>query len=323
MANIQEFKEGQAEKPKGFPALLEAYKPQIAAALPKHLNADRMARIALTCYRMTPKLGECDPLSVFAAVIQAAQLGLEPGLNGRAYIIPYGSQATFVPGWKGLVELANRSGRASCWTGAVYEGDSFEWELGSNPYLKHKPSGEIEPDKLTHVYAVGRVKGGDWPQIEVWPIAKVWKHRDRFNKVGKRHYSFEHNEMYGRKVVLLQVLKYLPSTPELEAAIILNDHAEVGAQNLSIKDAIDGTFTPVADESPAPASPAQQEQGLASRPSEQGAGGPEYTSAHADAFAMADDLCKSKDFAAARGWLPKLHPKDKAIIEPRLPKDAK
>src|SRR4029434_2936045 len=66
-----------------FPALLTQYKRQIELALPKHLNADRMARIALTCYRNTPQLAECEPASVFAAVIQAAQLSLEPGLNGR------------------------------------------------------------------------------------------------------------------------------------------------------------------------------------------------------------------------------------------------
>lgn len=332
MANLTEFKGEQTEKPKGFPALLEAYKPQIAAALPKHLNADRMARIALTCYRMTPKLADCDVTSLFAAVIQAAQLGLEPGLNGRAYIIPYGNQATFVPGWKGLVELANRSGRASAWTAAVYEGDEFDWQLGSDPYVKHKPMGEDDPEKITHVYAVGRVKGSDYPAIEVWTIGKVWKHRDRFNKVGKRHYSFEHHEMYARKVVLLQVLKYLPSTPELEAAIILNDHAEIGAQNLSIKDAIDGTFTPVAEESTGPAgSPASssspssgsEQPGLAARSSEQqDAGGP-YTSAHGDAFTMADDAIKSKDFKLARDILPKLHPRERKMVEERLPKEAK
>ena len=87
-------------KPETFPAMLMAWKGQIELALPKHLSADRMCRIALTCFRTTPKLGDCEPTSVFAAVIQAAQLGLEPGLNGRAYIIPYGTQATFVPGWK-------------------------------------------------------------------------------------------------------------------------------------------------------------------------------------------------------------------------------
>src|SRR5689334_6268402 len=104
------------EKPKDFPAMLEQWKPEIARALPKHLNADRMTRIALTSFRRTPKLGECNPLSVFAAVIQAAQLGLEPDTLGRSYLIPYGKECQFVPGWKGLVDLMNRSGQGSAWT---------------------------------------------------------------------------------------------------------------------------------------------------------------------------------------------------------------
>lgn len=233
-----------------FPALLEAHKKQIALALPKHLNADRMARIALTCFRTTPKLAECDPTSVFAAVIQAAQLGLEPGLNGRCYLIPYGNTCQFIPGWKGLVELVNRSGRASVWTGVIYQGQKFDYQQGDSPRLSIPDiSNEDNPDLIAYTYAVGRVKGADQPVIELWSREKIERHRDRYNKVGKAHYSYKHWEMYARKVPLLQVLKYLPSTPELEAAMILNDAAEVNAQHLTVKDAIEGTFVPIpADE---------------------------------------------------------------------------
>lgn len=322
MASLTEFKGEQAERPKGFPALLEAYKPQIAAALPKHLNADRMARIALTCYRMTPKLADCDPLSVFAAVIQAAQLGLEPGLNGRAYIIPYGSNATFVPGWKGMVELANRSGRAWIHSGVIYKDQKYEFLDGSGRELRILNESELDsPEDITHAYAIGRVKGmEEWPYIELWRTSKIERHRDRYNKVGKRHYSFENWEMYCRKVVVLQVLKYLPSTPELEAAIILNDAAEIGRQNLTVKDAIDGTFS-VDTDTPAPAG--GDTSGLASAPGSGAGGVPEMTSVHADAFAMADDAVRSKDWKTAREWLPKMHPRDRKIIEDRMPKEGK
>lgn len=233
----------QQQDPKTFPGMLNAFKSQIAAALPKHINADRMCRVALTCFRLNPQLAECSPASVFAAVIQSSQLGLEPGLNGRAYLIPYKGECQFVPGWKGLVELANRTGRAACWTGAVFEGDLFEYQLGDSPYVRHVPRGEDAPEKLTHVYAVGRIKGNDWPVIEVWPIAKVQKHFKRYNKVGGRHYAHANWEMYARKIPLLQVLKYLPASPELEAAIALNDAAEVGAhQGLTIEGALSGAF---------------------------------------------------------------------------------
>jgi len=241
---------GQQSKPANFPAMLESFKGEIARALPRHLNPDRMARIALTAFRRTPKLGECDPKSVFAAVIQASQLGLEPDTLGRSYLIPYGRECQFVPGWKGLVDLVNRAGNATVWTGAVFQGDEFDYALGDRPFVQHRPSGEDDPELLTHVYAVGRVKNAKWPVIEVWPISRVKRHRDRYNKVGKRHYSFENLEMYARKVVLLQIIKYMPASADMAAAIALNDAAEVGSQNLSVKDAIDGTWTPVDEPTP-------------------------------------------------------------------------
>lgn len=254
-------KKERGDKSKNFPAMLEQFKSEIARALPRHLNPDRMSRIALTAFRRTPKLADCDPRSVFAAVIQASQLGLEPDTLGRSYLIPYEKkknvngewkvvevECQFVPGWKGLVDLTNRSGNATTWTGAVFQGDEFDYALGDRPFVSHKPGIEFDEEHLTHVYAVGRVKGAEWPVIEVWPIGRVKKHRDRYNKVGKRHYSYENFEMYARKVVLLQVLKYMPASAEMAAAIALNDAAEVGNQNLTIKDAIEGTWAPVAEE---------------------------------------------------------------------------
>lgn len=229
---------------KSFPALLKDHAAEIARALPAHLSADRMARIALTSFRRNPKLAQCDPRSVFACVIQAAQLGLEPDTLGRSYIIPYGNEATFVPGWKGLVDLMNRSGQGSVWTGAVFKGDDFDFQLGDSPRVRHVPRGDDDTASLTHVYAIGRTKGNEWPVVEVWTAARVEKHRNRYNKVGKRHYSFENWEMYARKVVLLQVLKYMPCSAELVHAMALNDAAEIGRQMLKVDDAIDGTWVP-------------------------------------------------------------------------------
>lgn len=246
--NLSELRKTNVATKNDFPALLDKFKGEIVRALPKHLNGDRMSRIALTSFRRNPALGNCDPRSVFAAVIQASQLGLEPDMLGRSYLIPYGKECTFIPGWRGLVELVQRAGMATVWTGAVFQGDSFEYLLGDSPFVKHQPCGEDDPTLLTHVYAVGRVKGAEWPIIEVWTLARVLRHRDRYNKVGKRHYSYGNVEMYARKVVLLQVLKYMPMSAELSTAIALNDAAEIGSQHLTVNDAIDGTWTPVSDE---------------------------------------------------------------------------
>ena len=245
-ATASDLRQGQPA-PKTFPQMLEAWKPQIEKALPKHLNADRMARIALTSWRRTPALAHCDPLSVFAAVIQAAQLGLEPDTLGRSYLIPYGKECQFIPGWKGLVDLVNRAGNATVSTAAVFEGDLFEYELGTRQAITHKPHGEYDPERITHFYATGRVKGAEEHTIEVWTAGRVRAHRDRYNKVGRKHYSHQNWEMYGRKVVLLQILKYLPMSPELARAVSLNDSAEIGQQRLTLEDAIEGTWEKVTE----------------------------------------------------------------------------
>lgn len=241
----------QVAKKSQFPAMLEQFKSEIARALPLHLSADRMARIALTAFRRSPKLANCEPASVFAAVIQASQLGLEPDTQGRSYLVPYGKECQFIPGWKGLVDLVNRAGNASVWTGAVFQGDEFNYQLGTDPKLDHKPKGGYDPDTITHIYAVGRVKGSENPVIECWTMNRVRAHRDKYNKVGKSHYSFGNMEMYARKVVLLQVLKYMPMSIELERAVDLSRAAEEGKQRLTVESAIDGTWERVDQDQPA------------------------------------------------------------------------
>lgn len=235
-----------------FPALLKQSMAEIDRALPKHMTAERMTRIALTCFRMNPALATCDPRSVIAAVMVAAQMGLEPGVGGQCYLIPYKSECTLVPGWQGLVDLVSRAGRASCWTGAVYKGDEFDYALGDKPFIVHKPIGDEDPANLTHVYAVGRVNGSEWPIVEVWPVKKARAHLQRWNKVGGRHYANKHFDMYARKVALLQVIKYLPKSVELRDAITLDTIASRNQpQHITDPfDVIEGTWAPVLEEDP-------------------------------------------------------------------------
>lgn len=242
--------------PKDFPAMLKAFQPEIARALPSHLNADRMTRIALTAFRQNPALANCDPKSVFAAVIMSSQLGLEIGIQGQAYLVPYGRQCQFIAGWQGLADLVSRAGRAAIWTGAVYEGDEFDYGMGSEQFIKHKAGDNHGTGKLTHVYAVGKIKGSEHSIIEVWTVKRIENHRDKYNKVGKRHYSFENFEMYGRKIALLQVIKYMPKSVELNTIEQLEVASNTTAgQNISINDAIEGTWAAV----PEPTEPQTQE----------------------------------------------------------------
>lgn len=217
------------QKPGDLLKYLEKSKSAIAMALPKHLTPERMMRLALTAFSTTPALRKCTPQSILSSVVVASQIGLEIGIAGQGYLIPYKDTATFVPGWQGLVGLLNNTGRATAWTGAVFEGDQFDFQLGSQPRCHHVPGENYgDPTKIQWVYACGKVNGSEQPVIEAWPMKRVWSHRDQFNKVGQRHYSYEHPEMYARKVVLLQVLKYMPRSIELNNAIAASDAAEMG-----------------------------------------------------------------------------------------------
>jgi len=229
-----------------FSAFMDKLKPQMALALPRHMNADRMTRLALTAFSTNPDLQQCTSQSIAASIMTAAQLGLEPGINGQGYLIPYKKTCTFVPGWKGLVDLVARSGRATVWTGAVRAGDEFEYQLGDAPFCRHRPGDSDEDQQFTHVYAIGRVRDASMAVIEVWTRGRVDKHLKRYNKVGDRHYAKanENNfEMYARKVALLQVLKYMPASIELANAIAVSNASEEGKGVV-----LEGDFVHVRDE---------------------------------------------------------------------------
>src|SRR5262245_33131492 len=122
-------------------SLLEKSRPQIALALPRHMHAERMLRIVMTSVQRNVKLLDCDPVSLVGAVIQSAQLGLEPdGVLGEAYLIPFYNghrkryEVQFQVGYKGLLALARRSGAVEdVDTRLVYAKDEFDFCYGLNP----------------------------------------------------------------------------------------------------------------------------------------------------------------------------------------------
>ena len=212
-----------------FSNFMDRVKPQLALALPKHLTADRMARLALTAFSTSTKLQECDPKSIAASIMTAGQLGLEPGVNGAGYLIPYGRTCTFVPGWKGLVDLVSRSGRGTVFTGVIFKDQQYTFTDGARRDLIIHNETELDaPEDITHAYAIGWVKDSSMPVIELWTVGKIRKHRDKYNKVGKMHYSHRDWEMYCRKVPLLQVLKYMPCSVEMANAIEISHASEAG-----------------------------------------------------------------------------------------------
>lgn len=227
--------------------MLTQFLPEIKRALPSHLNGDRMARIALTCFRTTPKLGECDPRSVFAAVIQASQLGLEPGIMGQAYLIPYGKNCNLIPGYQGLIELARRSGKiVSLYAHVVREKDTFDYSLGVDKTLSHKPFHGDNAGEIIGVYAVAKLAEGG-VEFEYMSRAQIDKIMRATQSKGNSGPWKDHYEEMCRKTAVRRLFKWIPKSVELANAMALDDNADRN-QNLTIEAAIEGDFIPVPEE---------------------------------------------------------------------------
>lgn len=230
--------------------LSDQFKKQLALAVPKHLNADRMARIAATEVRKNKALLNTEPTSFLGSVMQAAQLGLEPGSAlGQAYLVPYGNQCQLIIGYKGMIDLARRSGQVlSLNAYAVREGDDFNFQLGLKPDIHHVPSLEADRIKkpITYVYAVATLKGGGY-QFEVMSRAEVEAVKAKAKSKNIWNSYFE--EM-AKKTVIRRLFKYLPVS--IEALEITNADAKreagekvepddvINIEAVSVKDFEDG-----------------------------------------------------------------------------------
>lgn len=228
------------DKVNTFRDLLEKMKPQMALALPKHVKADRLARIVLTCVQKTPGLLECTRESLLGCVIQAAQLGLEPdGTLGHAYLIPYKTTCTLIPGYKGLLKLARQSGEISSITAhVVHAADEFRYSFGLDETLVHIPAvppadadENWDPGVMAYVYAVARLKDGtkQFDVMDRWEVNRI-RSRSRASNAGP--WVTDYEEM-AKKTVLRRLCKMLPASVELQTAVALDERADAGiAQEL-------------------------------------------------------------------------------------------
>ncbi|MGG1291401.1 recombination protein RecT [Bacillus smithii] len=202
-------------------AYLKKMGPEIEKALPSHMNPDRMARIALTTIRTNPKLLEASIPSLLGAVMQAAQLGLEPGLIGHCYLVPFRNGKTgqtdvqFIIGYKGMIDLARRSGQIeNIYAHAVYSNDEFDYELGLEPKLKHKPYMEGDRGEFIGAYAVAHFKDGGY-QFEFMPKSEIDKRRKRSKAANNGPWVTDFEEM-AKKTVIRHMWKYLPISIEIQ-----------------------------------------------------------------------------------------------------------
>lgn len=226
MAKVSESKELSNEKIKTLTKVMEKQKEQMAMALPKHMTPERLTRIALTELRQTPKLLDCDSKSFLKCIMVAAQLGLEPGMLGHAYLVPYGKECTLIMGYKGMIELARRSGQIqSIEARNVYSNDFCEVTFGLNADLVHKIDIRAESrGDFIGSYAVAHLKDGG-KQFEFMPKAEIEKIRTS-SKAGNFGPWKDHYEEMAKKSVIRRLFKYLPVSIEVQKAVVLDEASD-------------------------------------------------------------------------------------------------
>jgi recombination protein RecT len=197
---------------------VEVNRREIENALPQGYvgGPERFARTVMTCVARDPNLLKCTPTSIIGAAMQAAQLGLTPGVLGEAWLIAYGGECTFQLGYKGLVALAARSGIA-IQAHTVYERDTFDYELGLAPTLRHVPAkGDRGPG--VYWYAVARERSsGQLLGFAVLDRHQVDKRR-KANRGKSPAWDQWYDEMATSKAVR-EVCKYLPLSVEMATAL--------------------------------------------------------------------------------------------------------
>lgn len=198
---------------------------QIKAALTgTALAPERFTRIVLTTLSSNKQLQQCKPETFLGAMMQAAQLGVEPNTPlGQAYLIPYRNhgqlECQFQLGYKGYLSLFYRSGGKDLQAHEVYEKDTFEFEFGLEPKLRHVPAMRDRGQVIAY-YAVWRTQDGGYG-FDVMSVEDVREHMRKFSKAAEKGFSpwsTNFDEM-AKKTVIKKALKYAPLSTEFVRAM--------------------------------------------------------------------------------------------------------
>ena len=232
MANVAKTENILSTKPaskgaKSIGDLVLAMKPQIEKALPSVLTGERFARMITTALSTTPELQQCTPKSFLGAMMQAAQLGMEPNTPlGQAYLIPYKNkgqlECQFQLGYRGLIALAHRNG-VTVTAHAVHERDEFSFSYGLEEELIHKPALTDRGEVIAY-YACYRTADGAKGFI-VMSKEDVTAYKNKYSKAAGSSFSpWNTNfDSMAKKTAIKQVLKYAPMATEFTRAIAADE----------------------------------------------------------------------------------------------------
>ena len=200
---------------------------EIKKALPSVITPERFTRIVLSALSANPQLAQTTPQSFLGAMMTAAQLGVEPNTPlGQAYLIPYRNKGVlecqFQLGYKGLIDLAFRSGEISIIQAqVVYSEDSFTYSFGLEPTLKHVPAASDRGDPV-YVYAVFKTKDGGYG-FEVMSIDELRAFAQKYSKAYNNGPWQTNFEEMAKKTVLKRVLKYAPLKSDFQRGVVQDE----------------------------------------------------------------------------------------------------
>lgn len=225
------------KQPVDIAGLLATNRSALMQALPKTIKLDRFLRVAMNAIAKNPDLQKCTAASLYGAIMQSAQFGLEIGLLNQAHLVPYwntkkgGFEAQFQIGYLGLRDMAEEHGDIEDGDAhIVYDLDEFDYELGDNPSIHHKPyKGQSRGDTV-YYYAWAKPKNGKI-KIGVMSKQEVEEHREKFvrkNKAGEFSEIWIKNfDAMGIKTVMRKCYKLVARSPQLREAIALDELQEV------------------------------------------------------------------------------------------------
>lgn len=205
-----------------FMESIAARKQSFQALLPKGLDAEWFMGEVKVAVARTPKLLECERMSVFDALTTCAQLGLSPsGRLGSAYLLPFGGKCTLVIGYKGYVDLAYRSGEVVGFGAqVVHEGDEFDYSEGFGVQIhRHVRSEEANPGPLRYVYAWAEMRGGyKVSLLMLRREVEAIKAKAPGAKKTDSPWHTNESEMW-RKTAIRRLIKLLPLSPQKAQAL--------------------------------------------------------------------------------------------------------
>jgi len=200
----------------------DVLKTEMSKVLPKHITAERMARVAWTAIVRNPALAQCDRNSLATAVLLCCQAGLET--DGRlAHLIPFGKKVQVIFDYKGLLTLAKRNG-VDCKAVCVYEKDEFqpsEDDGAGRTTVVHRYDPFGDRGKMRGVYARA-LENGKAPDYEFMSVTEVEAIRKRSRAGESGPWVTDFAEM-AKKTVIRRMSKRWDLLPEIRDVINADD----------------------------------------------------------------------------------------------------